>query len=134
MLGDRLYLEAVPDSTLAAIDRFFDLVDHGVDHVDRVLNRGKQTADKHRARRARPPEVIDAEAAPVQDRGTAPPAGARTPAGTTAIARRPRFYIVEAITKSGETQFVVTDGGNARTECSTRAFAERILQALENAP
>jgi sRNA-binding protein len=121
----------VPDATLAAIDRFFDLVDRGVDHADRVLNRGKQTAEKHRARRARRSEVIDAEATP---KPSAPKSSNReAPAATTALARKPRFYIVEAITPSGDTHFVVTDGGNARTSCSTRAFAEQILQALEKA-
>lgn len=122
---------AVPDGTLSAIDRFFDLVDNGVDHVDRVLNRGKQTAEKHRVRRARRPEVIDTEATPKPS--PPKPNHRETPATATALTRRPRFYIVESIVE-GSTRFVVTDGGNARTECASREFAEQVLQALERAP
>ena len=116
----------MPDSTTEAIDRIFDFLDKGADAADRVFNRGKQTADQHHARRAKR-EVIDAEATPKK---------AATPkASSTAVERRPHFYIVEAVDpKSGTTIFVVTDGGNARTECSTRAFATQILHALEKAP
>lgn len=118
--------DAVPDSTTAAIDRLFDLVDSGVDHLDRVLNRGKQTADQHRSRRAKRPEIIDAEATPK--------ATSKKAEATTSVVKKPRFYIVESIATSGETRFVVTDGGNARTECGSREFAEKILRALEKTP
>lgn len=121
----------MPDSTIAAIDRFFDLVDHGVEHVDRVLNRGKQTVEKHRGRRARRPEVIDTETVATPARGSA---RAEAPGKTQALTRKPRFYIVEAVAAGGGVIFVVTDGGNARTECATRQFAEQILQALQGAP
>jgi hypothetical protein len=50
---------------------------------------------------------------------------------STALVRKSRFYIVEAITPSGVTEFVVTDGCNARTVCPSREFAEQILHALE---
>lgn len=114
---------AVPDSTLEAIDRIFDFVDKGVDAADRVLNRGKQTED--RARRARRPEVIDAEAKPKANTEAKPRAKE-----TTAMARKPRFYVVESIVNGG-TLFVVTDGGSARAECTSRELAEQILRALE---
>ena len=38
----------MPDSTLSAIDRVFDLVDSVVDKTDRVLNRTKYTEEQHR--------------------------------------------------------------------------------------
>lgn len=114
----------MPDGTLAAIDRLFDLVDYGVDHVDRVLHRGKRTAERQRARRLSRSEAP----APVPIPRKPPVA-----ATTTALTRKPHFYIVEAIAPSGVTEFVVTDGGNARTVCPSRAFAEQILRALEAA-
>ena len=114
----------MPDETTAAIDRIFDFIDKGVDVADRTFNRGKQTADQHKARRAKR-EVIDAEATQTPKKDTAKPA-------STAVVRKPHFYIVEAADpKSGATIFVVTDGGSARTECSTRDFANKILSALE---
>jgi hypothetical protein len=117
----------VADETTAAIDRIFDFIDKGVEVADRTLNRGKQTADLHKARRAKR-EVIDAEATPKKEA-----AGAKSAA--TAIVRKPHFYIVEAADpKTGDTIFVVTDGKSARTECSTRDFANQILRALEKAP
>lgn len=120
---------AVADSTISAIDRVFDLVDSGVDKIDRVLNRGKYTDEQHRARRAKRPEVIDAPApkAPKKKAAASAPA-----VSSSALARKPRFYIVESISLSG-TLFVVTDGGSARAECSTRELAERLLRSLEAA-
>lgn len=118
---------AVPDSTDAAIDKFFDTIDRAVDSADRILNRSKQVADRHRPdkRRSNRQAVIEAEAT------TKPPTTKK--AEGTSIAKKPHFYIVESITSAG-TLFVVTDGGNARTECQTREFAEKILRALEKAP
>jgi hypothetical protein len=112
----------VPDSTLSAIDRVFDLVDSVVDKTDRVLNRSKYTEEQHHARRARKPEKID----------TAPSVKV---AKTTAIAKR-QFRIIEATdATSGQQSFVVTnDSGTARAECSSREMAEKILRALEMAP
>ena len=47
---------------------------------------------------------------------------------------KPRFYIVEVVDpSSGNTLFVVTDGGRARAECTTRELAGQILRALEKA-
>ncbi len=116
------------DETIQAIDRVFDLIDKGVDAADRVLNRSKHAADRgaraieQKTRRAKP-AVIDAEATPKKE-----------PVKTTAVVRKPRFYIVEMTDpKSGNTLFVVTDGGAARTECVTREFANQILRALEKA-
>ena len=117
----------MPDGTLAAIDRLFDLVDHGVDHVERVLNRGRQTAERHRGRKQRRVEAPVSTSSP--RKSSSVPA-----ASSTALMRTSRFYIVEAITPSGVTEFVVTDGGNARTACPSREFAEQILRALEKAP
>ena len=107
------------DGTLEAIDRFFDLVDHGVDHVERVLSRDKRLADRPRARKLRP---------------SAAPGKPPTAVSTRALTLKSRFYIVEAVTPSGATEFVVTDGGSARTVCPSRAFAEQILRSLEMAP
>jgi hypothetical protein len=121
----------VPDGTIEAIDRFFDLVDHGVDHVERVLNRGKRTAERHRARKL---PRSGAPTPPPTSRKAPTAVTAVTTASTKAIARKPRFYIVEAVTPAGITEFVVTDGGNARTTCPSRAFAEQILHALEMTP
>ena len=119
----------MPDGTLEAIDRLFDLVDHGVDHVARVLDRGRQTAERHRVRKQRRVE------SPTSTLTSSPRKTSSTPAASsTALARKSRFYIVEAVTPSGVTEFVVTDGGKARTACPSRAVAEQILRALEKAP
>jgi len=93
-----------------------------------VLNRGKHTEGQHRVRRQKR-EVIDAASAEVIKEAS-PVKGASS---TAALVRKPHFYIVEANTPSG-TLFVVTDGGKARTECSSREFAEKILRALESVP
>jgi hypothetical protein len=119
----------VSDSTTSAIDRVFDLVDNGVEKIDRVLNRAKYTEEQHRSGRAKRPEVIDtAGAEPARA-----PAPARAAATSTGIAVR-RFRIVEAIVpESGATIFVVTNG-TQRAECTTRELAEKILGMLEAAP
>ena len=133
------------DETTRAIDRLFDLVDNSVDVVDRVLNRTQYTEaqlQKQRRRRV----VIDTEAtssspkkraantrasASPKERAHAAHAAART--AVTVIAK-PHFYIVEAADPtSGGTLFIVTDGGNARAECTTRELAGQILRALEKA-
>ena len=118
----------MPDSTTEAIDRIFDFLDKGADAADRVFNRGQRLADDQKARQAKRErrEVIDAKATPKKG-----PAKAST---STAVVHKPHFYIVEATDPKGNTIFVVTDGGNARTECSTRDFANQILRALEKAP
>lgn len=113
------------DETIRAIDHFFDLVDKGVETADHVLNRSKQTEDQLK-RRAKRREVIDAESTPKSPTSKAPHAS------STAVAKKPRFYIVESVDPhSGATLFVVTDGGNARAECTTRELAGQILRALE---
>ena len=127
-LADRLKLVCVPDETTRAIDRFFDVVDNSVAAVDRVLNRSKYTEEqlKEQGRRHKRREVIDAE--------STTSAKPKAKSSSTAVARKPHFYIVESIDpKSGNTLYVVTDGGQARTECGTREFATQILRALEKA-
>lgn len=116
------------DETTRAIDRLFDFVDQGVDAADRVLNRHKYTEEQHLERRKQQRrEVIDAES-------DAKPKASTATSNAVAVAKKPHFYIMESIDpKSGSTVFVVTDGSSARTECSTRAFAEKILRALEGA-
>lgn len=113
----------VPDSTSRAIDRLFDFVDNGVEAVDRVLNRHKYTEEQHQERRNKQRrEVIEADSA---DKPKAKSSG-------TAVAKKPHFYILESTDpRSGATLFVVTDGGNARAECTTRELAAQILRALE---
>lgn len=119
---------SVPDETTSAIDRIFDFIDSGVDAADRVLNRSKRTEEKLQQKaRGKRREVIDAAAAS--------PKPKTTTTAATAVVARPHFYIVESVDpRSGNTIFVVTDGGNARTECATREFAAQILRALEKAP
>ena len=118
------------DETIRAIDRFFDVLDKGVETADHVLNRSKQTEDQLK-RRAKRREVIDAESAPKPKAPKTPAASSTAPA----VAKRPHFYIVESVDPhSGATLFVVTDGGNARAECTTRELAGEILRALEKAP
>ena len=118
----------VPDETTRAIDRFFDVVDDGVDKVARVLNRAQRTEEQIRADTKRR-VIIDAE---VKGRRKA---SASSPSPSTTVAARPRYRIVESIDpKSGNTIFVVTDGNGARTECATREFATQILKALEKTP
>ena len=115
----------MPDPTTDAINRIFDLVDSGVEKIDHVLNRGKTVADQHHARKSRR-QVIDAEAT------AAPKKASHSKSSSTAVAKRPHFYVVESTDPaSGATIFVVTDGGKARTECSSREFANQILRALE---
>lgn len=116
----------MPDETIGAIDRIFDLVDRGVDATARVLNRTEQLEEKHQTRRARR-EVIDVEPVP------APKTASSSSTAVATTRRKPHFRIVESVT-SGGTIFVVTDGGNARAECSTHEMAEQILRALEAAP
>ena len=117
---------SVPDETTRAIDRLFDFVDNGVDAMDRVLNRHKYTEEQHLERRKQRREVIDAtpESSPKEKPGK--------PSSTAvAVSKKPHFFIMESVDpKSGSTIFVVTDGANARTECASREFAERILRAL----
>lgn len=113
---------SVPDSTTIAIDRLFDFVDSGVEKLDRVLNRGKATGELHRARRAsRGKRAAAIDTSPVEP----------VKSNSTALALKPHFYIVESVGPSGEINFVVTDGRDARTTCSTREFAEKVLRALE---
>ena len=116
------------DETTRAIDRLFDFVDSGVEAADRVLNRHKYTEEQHLERRKNQRrEVIEAEQV------TKPKA--KAPSASQAVAKRLHFYIVESIDpKSGGTIFVVTDGGNARAECTTRELANSILRALEKGP
>jgi len=126
----------VSDSTTSAIDRVFDLVDSGVEKIDRVLNRGKYTEEQHRARRAKRSLVIDTAASVkvAQDKVVKKDARSQ-PTTATAIAVRSKFRIVEAIAaETGQAIFVVTDGGNARAECNTRELAEKLLRALETSP
>jgi hypothetical protein len=119
----------VPDSTLSAINRFYDLVDDGVEKIDHVLNRDKHIAaprEEHRAKRTEiHGKVIEAKTA-------SRPAKSAAPSSSTALARKPHYYIVESIA-GGVTRYVVTDGGSARAECTSRALAEKLLRALEAA-
>ena len=124
----------MPDSTTRAIDRFFDGVDKAIDTTARVLNRSEQTEEKLKQTRPKRRDVIDAPVSAPKDTSKAGAKPAPKPASKPA-AQKPHFYIVESVhPKTGETSFVVTDGGNARTECATREFVNQILKALEQAP
>jgi hypothetical protein len=123
---DQIDLSSVADSGITAIDRVFDLVDSVVDKADRVFNRAKYTDEQHRARRAKIIDTVPAVKAVKKE--------ASPPSSSTAIVKR-RFRIVEAIAaETGCAIFVVTDGGSARAECTTRELAEKILGMLETAP
>ena len=117
------------DSTIGAIDRLFDLVDSGVEKLDLVLNRGKQTEEQHHARHAKKaPQVIDTVST-VKVAKT--PAAKTAPSSSTALSTAKRFRIVESIVpETGIMIFVVTNG-HERAECATRLLAEKILRALE---
>ena len=139
------------DETTRAIDRVFDLVDNGIDAVDRVINRSKYTEEqlqkqrrrhvvidteataaspRERSRTSRTPPATDAPRAAVKVRASRTDA----PRAAVTVVKKPRFYIVESVDPtSGGTLFVVTDGGNARAECTTRELAGQILRALEKA-
>lgn len=114
----------MPDSTINAIDRLFDCIDSGVEKIDHVINRAKYTEKQHLARRAKGAEVIASppKQKPSKKRAALP--------STSALVRKPRFYIVESIVPSG-TLFVVTDGGKSRAECSTHELALKLLHSLE---
>lgn len=93
--------------------------------MDRVLNRHKYTEEQHQERRKRR-EIIDADS----------PKEKAPSASSTAMAKtkKPHFYIMESVDpRTNTTVYVVTDGGNARTECPSREFATQILRALEKA-
>ncbi len=119
----------MPDSTINAIDRLFDCIDSGVEKIDHVINRAKYTEKQHLARRAKGVEVI--VDAPKQKPAKKRAALAES-SPSSALVRKPRFYITEAISSSG-TLFVVTDGGKVRAECTTRELALRLLHSLETA-
>ncbi len=113
----------MPDSTSSDIDRVFDFVEGFVDKANHVFERVQPTKDQPRAQ-------LDA-------RRPAQRAKSAAPSSSTSVVlhRRPRFRIDEVIAaETGQPIFVVTDGGNARAECSTRALAEKILSALEASP
>jgi len=117
----------VADSTISAIDRFFDALDRGAEIADRVVNRTKYTEEQqHRVRNnanKKAPEVIDTTAA----------VRAHKPSPSTALATR-QFRIVEtAVPETGVMIFVVTNG-SVRAECTTRELAEKILRGLETTP
>lgn len=115
----------VPDSTINAIDRLFDFVDSGVEKLDRVINRGKCTAEQHQARRVARTEGAAPVSRPRSKRLAPSPSAA-----SALVPHKPHLYIVESISPSG-TLYVVTDGDSARVECSTREMAQKILHALE---
>lgn len=119
------------DETTRSIDRLFDFIDKGVEATDRVLNRHKYTEEQHLERRSKQRrEVIDAES-----ESTSKPKAKGASSTAVTVAKKPHFYIVETLDpKSGSTIFVVTDGGNARAECTTRELAGQILRSLEKAP
>lgn len=126
--------DKVSDSTVKSIDRFFDWLDGSVDAVDRVLNRHKYMEVQHQTRRNKQRrDVIDSE--PESPKPKAPTASTSTAVSTASAAvakKKTHYYILESVDpKSGRTIFVVTDGGNARAECTTRELATNILRALE---
>ena len=127
--------DKVSDSTVKSIDRFFDWLDSSVEAADRVLNRHKYTEEQHHARRSKQPrEVIDAtpESSPKPKAKAASSTPSTGSTASTAVAKKPHYYIAESVDpKSGRTIFVVTDGGNARAECTSRELAGQILRALE---
>lgn len=134
-LADRIHLSAVADSITSAIDRVFDLVDSGVEKIDRVLNRTKYTEDQHRARRAKRMEIIDT-APGVKTGGTGVRAESADPSvrpAAKALAVR-KWRIVEAIAAESGTPIFVVTNGREKAECATRELAEKFVRMLEIAP
>lgn len=101
-------------SETSGIDRLFDFVDNAIDKADGIINRGKRVGNKSR------------EQAPTNAKDANPVASS-----STAIAKR-RFRMIESVdAETGVQLFIVTDGAEARVECSTRPLAEKIMRALE---
>jgi hypothetical protein len=114
------YHDRVGDPITRKIDKFFDVVDAGLDEAGHLLNRGKRAED--RAAKARYPDAIDAEFTPTPSR----------PPDATGMVRS-RFRIIEltdAVTN--KVVWVVTDG-ETETKCTTREKAERMRIAMEAA-
>ena len=116
-LLDLVQLPTVADSLLDGIDRFFDRLDNGIDGVHRVVNRHKIAEGKIKA-------------VP-----TTEPSPAAAAQGRKHLALVSSFHIMEvADAVTGEASFIVTDGRDAKCECTSREMAERILRALETSP
>lgn len=115
------------DDATRAIDGVFDLIDGFADKADRLFNRAKYTGEKYKEQKTKAPEVIDVTPnEPKADKSAAASSSSK------AVVKKANYRIVEAV-KNGETVFVVTDGGSARTECQDRAFAEQLLTMLKAA-
>jgi len=107
----------VGDHTTAKIDRFFDILDAGIEEATHLLDRVQKShgvIDRADARR----RVIDVDA-----RDARP-----------AKKRASKVRIIESIdAQTGSTVYVVTDG-ITRRECNTRELADRFKEAMEAVP
>lgn len=109
--------EGSSDAGHSAIDRIFDSIDRGVDMFGRLVNHAKASeVNVEKTKRIETP--------------------APAPACTSAlVAKRTKWRIIESCdAETGNELFIVTDGGNARAECTTRELAQRLLRTLESSP
>lgn len=111
----------VPDATLTAIHRFYDFVEQGADYVDRLLSRGKDTLSGQVGKKTVSKKPTDSSQRKITQIARA----------STAASCKAHAYIVERVTSSGVTEFVVKSDGQARAQCSTRKQAEDFLRVLE---
>lgn len=97
----------VGDSTIGKIDRFFDLVETGIESVNVVLDRAE------RVEQARVRSVNSAKPTP------------------SPVPFTPRARVIESIdATTGETVFVVTNGVKRR-EVTSRDLADRMKRDME---
>lgn len=101
------------DSTTAEIDRFYDFVDGVVDKAAHFFRRMGNTEAKVQAAHEEKRRV---------DR-----IAAGAPARSRVAWRIDEF--IDGVT--GKMIYVVTDGGNAKAECTTKELAMQLLRALE---
>ncbi len=119
------------DSTINKIDNLFNVVDATLDEagkfIDRVGQSGKAAGKTvHKVR-----DVVR-EARDANPKPTAPaPSGAKPTPSVKSNASTSRVRIIESIdAQTGKPVFVVTDGVS-RSECSSRALADRVARAME---
>lgn len=107
------------DSTTDKIDRFFNVADAVIEETGKILGRANQSS-KAAGQVVR--EARDANPRPMPPQGATPAAAKRSSS---------KVRIIESIdAQSGATVFVVTDGVS-RSECSSRALADRVARAME---
>lgn len=115
------------DSTIDKIDNFFNVVDATLEETGKIIDRvthGGNAAGKT-VNKAR--DVVR-DARDANPKSTTPSSASQT---SRDRAKSSRVRIIESIdAQTGATVFVVTDGVS-RSECSSRALADRVARAME---